>query len=87
MGTTTRSYFLWDYDLTENDVLQILQGDNENEKTWMISRIMESARYADIWNYITLEEVRKIFPKLRLKPPVRQAWEFALHVWGKDEQH
>jgi hypothetical protein len=83
--TTTRPYFLWDYDLNEQDVRRILQGENETEKIWMLSRILESARYEDIWRYTTLAEVQRMFPKLRLKPAVRRAWEFALQVWGVNE--
>lgn len=36
---TKRPYFLWDYDLSEDDVRRILTGDNETEKIWMLSRL------------------------------------------------
>lgn len=78
-----RPYFLWDYDLSEDDVRRILRGDNETEKIWMMSRILESAAFDDVWNYVTLKEVREMFPKLRLKKPVRNAWNHALSVWSK----
>ncbi len=77
-----RPYWLWDYDLTEDQVRGILSGKNETEKSWMMSRILESARYDDIWNYVTLAQVREMFPKLGLKPPIRRAWERALYVWS-----
>ncbi len=76
-----RPYFLWDYDLTEDQVRAILHGKNETEKIWLMSRILESARLEDVWKYVTLKEVKNVFPKLRLKVPVREAWEYALKIW------
>lgn len=36
-----RTYFLWDYDLSEEEVFAILRGENEVEKAWLITRILE----------------------------------------------
>lgn len=82
MSAANKPYFLWDYDLTDADVRAIVRGDDETQKIWLVTRLLEAARYEDIWRYITLAELRQIFPKLRLKPQVRAAWEFALNVWG-----
>ena len=76
-----RPYFLWDYDLSEADVRAILRSGEREEKAWLVSRLLESAAYEDVWKYLTLAELRTIFPSLQLKPPVRAAWEFALQVW------
>lgn len=43
-----RPYFIWDYDLTEEDVHRILRSDNEVEKAWLITRILEYAKWEDI---------------------------------------
>lgn len=75
-------YFLWDYDLSKKDVRRILRDGSEQEKIWLASRILESARYKDVWKYLTLNEIAEFFPKLRLKKPVRRAWKRALQVWG-----
>lgn len=77
-----RLYFLWDYDLSEDDVRKILRGNNETEKIWMMSRILESANYRDIWKYVSLVQVQEMFPKLRLKPSIYRAWERALYAWN-----
>lgn len=78
-----RPYFIWDYDLTEEDVRAILRGDNEYEKLWVMARILESARWADIWQYLTLAEVRRYWPQLyrRMRREVRDVWAWALEVW------
>jgi hypothetical protein len=83
--TTNRPYFLWDYNLSNADVRRILHGENETEKIWMMSRILESARYEDVWKYMTLAELRQTFPKLQLKPQVRDVWAFALEVWERED--
>jgi len=33
-------------------VRQILRGDNEVEKAWVITRILEYAHWEDIWRYL-----------------------------------
>jgi hypothetical protein len=87
MCVLQKPYFIWDYDLTDADIWAILRGDDEQQKTWLIARLLESARYEDIWQYISLAELRLIFPKLKLKPQVRAAWEFALSVWAAEPVH
>ena len=77
----TIPYFLWDYHLTQEQVKSILAGDNATDKSWLVSRILESARFEDVWKYISLDELKSIFPSLKIKPPIREAWTRALSVW------
>jgi len=83
MTAAQRPYFIWDYDLTDSDVRAILHGDDETQIAWLVARLLESARYEDIWQYISLTELRLIFPQLQLKPQVRAVWEFALRAWAE----
>ncbi|MEK7091261.1 MAG: hypothetical protein AAB887_02010 [Patescibacteria group bacterium] len=78
---STRPYFLWDYDLTEGDVRRILSGENQTDKAWILSRILESATFEDVWKYTSLSEIRHMMPILKIKKPIRQVWERALSVW------
>lgn len=78
---STRPYFLWDYDLTEDDVRRILRGENQTDKIWIMSRILESAKFEDVWKYMSLTEVKSMMPLLKMKKPIRRAWERALTVW------
>jgi len=55
---------------------------NELTRVWLVSRILESAKYDDIWKYLTLKSLVNIFPKLKLKRPVREAWKNAFEAWG-----
>lgn len=87
MSTLQTPYFIWDYDLTDADVRAILSGDDEEQKAWLVARLLESARYEEVWQYISLSELRAIFPQLQLKPQVRAVWEFALSVWATETAH
>jgi hypothetical protein len=84
MDTPSTPYFLWDYSLSEADVRAILLGDDEQSKAWLVARLLNAARFQDIWQYISLPELRAIFPKLQLRPQVRAVWEFALSVWATE---
>lgn len=75
-------YFLWDYDLSENQIRTILHGNNEVEKMWLITRIITHAKFDDIWQYLTLEDIVKVFSRLRLPAKAKQDWQRALNVWG-----
>lgn len=75
-------YFLWDYDLTEKQTRSILRGNNEVEKLWLTARILTHAKFEDVWQYLTLGDITKVFPKLRLPPKTKQAWQRALNIWG-----
>ncbi|MEK7592367.1 MAG: hypothetical protein AAB508_03150 [Patescibacteria group bacterium] len=77
-------YFLWDYNLTVDDVHGILHGTNETERTWMMSRILTNAAYEDVWKYLKLEDVVREFSKLRMRAQTTDAWRHALSVWGYD---
>ncbi len=83
--TGQRPYFFWDYDISEEGIREILRGDNEVEKAWVITRILEYARWEDIWRYLTLGDVRENFQRLDLKPYIRNLWTYALGVWSDDD--
>ncbi len=81
MFMAKKLYFLWDYDLSEADVVKILRSKNETEKSWITTRILESAKYEDIWRFLTFSDIKKIYPYLSLKKPIKDAWDWALTVW------
>lgn len=81
-SVSSRPYFLWDYDLTDEDVRKILHGENETEKIWMMSRILTSAKFEDVWRYVRLSDVVREFPRLKLRLEMKEAWQFALTAWG-----
>ena len=82
MDISKRPYFLWDYNLTDEDVRRILSAHNMTERRWMMARILAHAAYDDVWKYVTLKDVVQEFPHLRMRKEVKDAWGHALRVWG-----
>lgn len=83
--TTERKnvYFFWDYDLTEEDVREILRGDDEPRKVWVMSRILNYALYHDIWKYLKLNDVHRYYDQISWRTPYfKDLWKYALEVWA-----
>jgi hypothetical protein len=78
-------YFFWDYDLTEEDVRAILRGKNDVERIWVMSRILQSAHWNDIWAFLKLQDVRENFDRIQWRTPyLKELWSHALEVWDRD---
>lgn len=78
----SKPYFLWDYDLSEEDVKKILHQGSDSEKRWLIARILEHAHFDDVFKYLSLKKILRFFPRLKMRPVTRQYWQRALAVWG-----
>ena len=80
-----RLYFFWDYDITEEDLRAILRGDNEYEKAWAMTRLLEAARCEDIWRFISIDDLRANFDRLRFRfAGDREMWAYALKRWTQE---
>lgn len=71
----------WDYNLTEREIIKKLKGGTDEEKAWVIGRIIEHLPYGKIWKYITLNELQAVFPKLHLREENKKIWDYALSLW------
>ena len=79
----TRPHFLWDYDLTVEQVKTLLKTQSIKQKAWIIARILEHARFQEVFEYITQEEIREALPHLRMNLRRKKNWELALDVWSE----
>ena len=77
-----RPYFLWDYDLSEKDVKKILKEGDEFSRQWLVGRILSHANFKDVFKYLAIQEILSIFPKLKMRKEITQAWERAFVAWG-----
>jgi hypothetical protein len=79
-----RPYFFWDYDLTEADVRRIVREGTPQEQAWVVARILEYAKWDDIWRFLTPDDIRRNLDRLRFRlPQDRQLWEYALTRWAE----
>lgn len=74
-----RPYFFWDYEITNEQIRQILQSGTLSEKAWVISRILQYAKWEDIWRYLTVNDIRQNFANLHFRRAQDRAlWAYAL---------
>ena len=79
-----RPYFFWDYDTTEEDIRRILTNGNQTERARVITRILEYAKWDDIWLYLTIDDIRENLEHLRFRlPQDRELWAYALERWAR----
>lgn len=87
-STEKRPSFLWEYNLTEAQVWEILESRGLNDrKRWLIERILSQARFDEVVKYLDLETITVFFPRLRLPSKIKQRWEYALQRWSRDDKH
>jgi hypothetical protein len=80
-----RPYFLWDVDVTEEELRQRLKTRDADARAQWQGRILREARYDDVWRYLTLDEILRDWPDIRRHLGRRRAfWEYLLRAWRKD---
>lgn len=77
----TRPWFLWDYDLTEAQVHELLTHAPFEQRKWLLGRMLERLGPDEIVQYISLEALQQALPHLRLEERVKCHWEDAIAVW------
>ena len=83
-----RLYFFWDYDLQESDIQTIIRHGDAMEQAWVVGRILEYAKWEDIWRYLTLADIRRNFDLLSFRRAQdRELWAYALDRWMGDDGH
>ena len=81
---SARPRFIWDYNLSDADVREILRETGLSpRKRWLIARILCEARFEEVFHYLDLKSIREAFPSLRLPPAVRSRWNYALDYWAR----
>jgi len=80
--STQKPRFLWDYDLDEAQVREILAQEALSPlKRWLIERILSECRFDEVCQYLDLNTIRQSFAQLRLPSEIKARWEYALKRW------
>ena len=80
-GSASRPSFLWEYDLSREQVHELLRHAPFEKKKWLLARILEEAPFQEVLDYLDLETIASALPHLRLDPKKKAHWEKALSVW------
>jgi len=76
-----RPWFLWDYDLSEAQLHEILMHAPFEQRKWLLGRMLERLGPNEIVKYLSLEEIRQALPRLRLSEKVKRHWQEAIAIW------
>jgi hypothetical protein len=82
---TKRPYFLWDVELGEDEFRERLRAADPDARAQWQACLLREARFADVWNYLTLQEVLRDWPHIERHLGRRRAfWTFLLEGWRQD---
>ncbi len=79
-GSGDSLYFFPDQEVTLAELQEILAGDDSEKRSWAISHLLRYAQWDDIWQFVSRDDVREIFPDLDLPDTLRQAWARMLKI-------
>lgn len=78
-------YFLWDQPMTVAEVRSVLAEGSDDEKFYLLSKIMREARDTDVWKFTTPREVRDNWERIVKNLGRRRAfWEFMFDAWERE---
>lgn len=76
---------LWDrLDLSNEDFHARLKDPGHVEHLWAGRRLLEYARSSVVKEILSLEEIREILSRVRLRPIFQEAWSRAVHYWTQN---
>jgi hypothetical protein len=80
-----RPYFLWDVEITEPQLRERLHHADADTRAQWQARIMREARFDEVWQYLTLDEILANWEPIKRHLGRRRAiWEFLLRGWRED---
>jgi hypothetical protein len=81
-----RPWFLWDYEMTEAQVQELLTHAPFEQRKWLLGRVLERLGPAEMVRYVSLDMLRRALPHLRLDEKIKRHWEEAIAVWTQPTQ-
>ena len=75
-----RPYFMNDYDISWKDLRGYLESPRLGERAWATAKVLDGARWTDIWRLVTPDDVRSVLD--RLPRQLRVTWTDALDAWS-----
>jgi hypothetical protein len=77
-----RPYFLWDEDTTLEAFRARLADPDPEVRAYFVGKLMRQAKPDDVFSFVTLREIRELFPLLvRYLGRTRDFWTWLLDRW------
>ena len=82
MNGELRPYFLWDEDVSIDELHQILAGPDSPRRDQLLGKMLREARDLDVWYFVRPVEVARVLERLRRRLGRRHAfWKFLIEAW------
>ncbi len=75
-----RPYFINDYDISWRDLAGYLSSQDEYQRAWAVAKVLDGARWSDIGQLITPDDVREVLQRLPRR--LREMYTDALRAWA-----
>ena len=79
-GAEATLYFFPDEEISAEALREILAGDDQDRRLWVVSHLLRYGEWDDIWQFVSRDEVRELFPRLDLPDNLRTAWARMLKI-------
>lgn len=78
-----RPYFLWDTDMTLSRFEELLRGDDEEVRAYLVAKLMRQAKPDDVFCFVGLDDVARLWPDIeRRLGRTREFWAWWMDRWG-----
>lgn len=72
---------IWEYDLDARDLKRFIDDRNAPERLWAISRILKHAKWEDVQELLTPEDIKDALPLIDMPEREKRALEMAVEHW------
>ena len=79
-GEEATLYFFPDEEIGADALREILAGDDQERRLWVVSHLLRYGEWDDIWEFVSRDEVRTLFQDLDLPDNLRTAWARMLKI-------
>jgi hypothetical protein len=77
-----RPYFLWDCDMTLDELREGLRDPEPEARAYLIGKLMRQAKPDDVFSFVSPREIREIWPLVvRYLGKTREFWTWLFDSW------
>jgi hypothetical protein len=81
LGVEVTTHLVWEYDREVNDLKRYIQGEDAEQKRWVVGRILKYAEWSDVRKLLSLDDIEEALPYINLPERRRSMIERLLPTW------
>lgn len=76
---------LWDHlSMTNEEFHRALKDPSSEDYSWVARRFLERVSSMKVKEVLSLDELKAILSKVKLRPVFQEAWSHAIHYWSEN---